>query len=92
MFPDRCSIIESGRQCPNPPEFVVSVAHHKDEYMVGTACARHREAVTVKVQRLQDQGSIPAGKVRFTKLKPVGTDCIKGDADDYVRIDGKKQK
>ena len=84
--------MESKRQCPSPPEFVVSVAVGKDEYMVGVACERHRQEVAAKVRSLQDQGSVPGGKVRFTKLKSVGTDCIRGDADDYIRIDSEKQK
>lgn len=92
MFPDRCSVMESKIQCPSPPEFVVSVVHQKDEYMVGVTCERHRQAVAARIRILQDQGKVPGGKVRFTGLKAVGTDCIRGDEDDYIQIDSEKQK
>ena len=87
MLPDRCSITESGKQCPNPPESVISVVHKNDEYMVGVTCDKHKHVVTVKIKDMQRQGVVPDGKVRFVKLKAVGTDCIKGNADDYIQID-----
>ena len=30
---------------------------------------------------------IPRGKISFSPLKAVGTDCIHGDADDFVQLD-----
>ena len=89
MFPDRCDILYNNVQCPNPPTYVVSVIHGDDEYMVGVACMEHKHVVSGKVARLQRFGAIPSGTVRFTELKPVGTDCIRGDPDDIVRIDGR---
>ena len=35
MLPDRCSVMEEGTQCVNPPEYIVSVIAGNDEYMVG---------------------------------------------------------
>jgi len=35
MFPERCSIRKKGRDCPMPPEFVISVKSSDAEYMVG---------------------------------------------------------
>jgi len=35
MLPDRCSVTEKGKQCVNPPEFIVSIISGKDEFMVG---------------------------------------------------------
>ncbi len=87
MLPDRCSVTESGKQCVNTPEFVVSVMVHDDEYMVGVTCDKHRQVVTSKIQILQTKGTVPPGKVIFTRLKAVGTDCIRTDSDDYIRID-----
>ena len=81
MLPDRCSVTESKRRCVNPPEFIVSVLVGPDEYMVGVACGRHREKVAGKVDVLQRQGKIPAGKVRFSRLRAVGTDCVRGSPD-----------
>lgn len=92
MLPDRCSVAESGKQCPSPPEFVVSVAVGPDEYMVGVTCDRHRQAVAGKTRALQSEGRVPGGRVRFSRLKAVGTDCIRGDAagDGFVQIDAGK--
>ncbi len=87
MFPDKCSVMKEGKQCVSPPEFVVSVVHEKDEYMVGVTCSRHKQIVSKKVEYLQSLEKVPEGKVNFTPLKPVGTDCIKGDPDDFIRID-----
>lgn len=87
MLPDRCSIMEKGKQCVNTPEFVVSVVVEKDEYMVGVTCDKHKQIVSGKIQFLQNKDKIPHGKISFSPLKAVGTDCIHGDLDDFVRLD-----
>lgn len=75
MLPNRCSISKSKKQCPNPPEFIISILDGTDEYMVGVTCNSHKE--TVK-KILEKQGNTP-DKIRFSKITSVGTDCIKGD-------------
>lgn len=87
MLPDRCSVMKEGKQCPSPPEFVVSVIVEKDEYMVGVTCGRHKQLVSGKVENLQKIGKVPDGKIRFVPLKSVGTDCIKANPDDLIQID-----
>ena len=87
MLPDKCSVLEEGKQCVNPPEFIVSIVVEKDEYMVGVACGRHQQVVSGKILLLQKEGKIPSGKISFSKLKAVGTDCIHGDADDFIQLD-----
>ena len=87
MLPDRCSVKHEGKGCVNPPEFVVSVFVDPDEYMVGVTCEKHKQIVSGKIQILQQQGKIPNGKVGFSKLKAVGTDCIHGDEEDFIQID-----
>lgn len=87
MLPDKCSITEEGKPCINPPEFVVSVLVGTDEYMVGVTCENHKRIVSGKIQILQDQGKIPLGKIKFSTLKAVGTDCIHGDEEDFIQID-----
>ena len=89
MLPDRCSVSKEGKQCVNPPEFIVSVVDDKDEYMVGVTCGRHRQVVSGKIGYRQSEGKIHDGKVNFTTLKAVGTDCVHGDTDDFVQIDVK---
>jgi len=92
MLPDKCSITEHGKLCVNPPEFIVSVIVGADEYMVGVTCQKHKQIVSGKIQILQNQGKIPDGKIGFSKLKAVGTDCIHGDQDDFIQIDMKNFK
>lgn len=86
MFPDKCSVSENDKQCVNPPEFVISVILGKEEYMVGVTCNRHRQAVYGKIEILQKEAKIPKGKINFLPLKPVGTDCIKGNPDDLIQL------
>ena len=89
MLPDQCSVLEKGKQCVNPPEFVVSIIADKDEYMVSVTCEKHKQIVSGKIGILQNEGKIRDGKISFSPLKAVRTDCIHGDADDFVQIDVK---
>ncbi|MDP6898844.1 MAG: hypothetical protein QF429_02315 [Candidatus Nitrosopelagicus sp.] len=84
MLPDRCSVKQSGRDCVNPPEYVVEIVHNNDSYMVGITCEKHKDVVTVKIGELQKIGKIPEGILEFQKLKSVGTDCVKGNPDDVL--------
>ena len=89
MLPDRCSVTEKGKQCVNPPEFIVSIISEKDEFMVGVACEKHKQIVSGKIGILQNEGKIHDGKINFSPVKTVGTDCVHGDVDDFVQIDTK---
>ena len=86
MLPDRCSVKHEGKGCVNPPEFVISVVSSDGEYMVGVTCNKHKEAVSGKLTTLQSEGKIPKGKINFSGLKPVGTDCVKAGADDLIQL------
>ena len=86
MLPDRCSVKHEGKGCVNPPEFVISVVSDDGEYMVGVTCNKHKEAVSGKLVALQSEGKIPKGKINFSGLKPVGTDCVKAGADDLIQL------
>ncbi|MDH5463090.1 MAG: hypothetical protein OEY17_03230 [Nitrosopumilus sp.] len=86
MLPDQCSVLEEGKQCVNPPEFIVSIVSDDDEYMVGVTCQKHKQIVSGKVGLLQNEGKIRDGKISFSPVKSVGTDCIHGDADDFIQI------
>ncbi len=94
MFPNRCSILKNGKQCFNPPEFIVTIttipedkSKRADEYMFGVTCNTHKKDILVEVRKLQEKNMVTSGTIGFTPLKPVGTDCIKGDASDLVHID-----
>lgn len=86
MLPDRCSVKQKGRQCVNPPEFVISVVANADEYMIGVTCEYHKNNLSGRLEALQKEGKIPNGKINFLKLKAVGTDCIKGSPDDLIQL------
>ncbi len=87
MFPDKCSIAEQGKACINPPKFVVSVTVKSDEYMVGVTCQKHKQIVSGKIRILQGEGKIPLGKIGFSPLKAIGTDCIHGNEEDFIELD-----
>ena len=88
MFPDRCSVKYSGRDCPNPPEYVVEIVHNGDSYMVGITCEKCKNIVSSKIGELQKLGKIPKGTLEFQKLKAVGTDCVNGNPDDvFIQLD-----
>ncbi len=86
MLPDRCSVKQKGRNCVNPPEFVISVVADTDEYMIGVTCEHHKNDLTGRLEILQKEGKIPNGKINFVQLKAVGTDCIKGNPDDLIQL------
>jgi len=65
---------------------VISVLEEKSEYMVGVTCQKHKDKVTEKLVILQNEGKIPKGKIKFTELKAVGTDCIRSDPDDLIQL------
>lgn len=98
MLPDQCSVTEKGRQCVNPPEFIVSIiadgavggtnGNHQDEFMVGLTCKKHKLVVSGKIAILQKQGKIQDGIVNFSPVRAVGTDCIHVDVDDDTNSNG----
>jgi hypothetical protein len=92
MLPDKCSVTEEGKQCVNPPEFIVSVISGNDEYMVGLTCQKHKQIVSGKIRILQNEDKLHDGKISFSPVKAVGTDCIHGDIDDFVQIDMNRSK
>ena len=55
--------------------------------MVGITCERHKDIVSTKILELQANGKIPKGKLQFEKLKAVGTDCVRIDADELIHLD-----
>jgi len=92
VLPDRCSVSKEGKQCVNPPEFIISVTVESDEYMVGVTCGRHKQIVLGKIKHMQDDGKVPSGQIRFSPIKAIGTDCIHGDSDEFIQLDDHKTK
>ena len=86
MLPVHCSVKEKGKDCVNPPEFVISVTDNEDEFMVGVTCQKHKDKVSEKLTILQNENKIPNGKIKFSGLKSVGTDCVRSDPDDLIQL------
>tara|TARA_Y100000758_G_C15847409_1_gene347963 strand:+ start:293 stop:556 length:264 start_codon:yes stop_codon:yes gene_type:complete len=87
MLPDRCSIKQSGKDCVNPPEFVIEIVHENDSFMVGITCNKNKNIISEKIIELQSKGKIPKGKLQFERLKSVGTDCVRIDPDELIQLD-----
>lgn len=86
MLPEHCSIKEKTKDCPMPPEFIISIKVKDEEYMVGVTCNGHNKTFFDKLTKLQKDGKVPNGTIRFTGLKAVGTDCIRMDPDDLIQL------
>ena len=86
MLPNRCSVKEEGKDCVNPPEFIISVGTENDEYMLGVICQRHKDIISQKLNILQNENKIPKGKIKFTNIKAVGTECIRSDPDKLIQL------
>ncbi|MGQ0795162.1 MAG: hypothetical protein ACT4N5_03135 [Nitrosopumilaceae archaeon] len=86
MLPEHCSIKEKTKDCPMPPEFVISIKMKNEEYMVGVTCIGHKSTFVEKLINLQKTGKVPDGAIKLTELKAVGTDCIRMDPDDLIRF------
>ena len=86
LLPDKCSIREGTKDCVNPPEYVIEVVSNDGEFMLGITCEKHKAAVFLKIESLQNQGKVPKGIVKFENLKSVQTDCIRGDPDDLIQL------
>ena len=87
MLPDRCSVKQSGKDCVNPPEYVIEIVHGDDSYMVGITCEKHKGSVSSKIAELQMNDKVPQGKLQFEKLKSVGTDCVRIDPEELIQLD-----
>ena len=87
MLPDRCSVKQSGKDCVNPPEYLIEIVHGDDSYMVGITCEKHKGTVSSKIAELQMNDKVPQGKLQFEKLKSVGTDCVRTDVDEFIQLD-----
>jgi hypothetical protein len=76
MFPERCSIMLSGKQCTLPPSRIVSILSEKEEYMIGLVCDDHILLMRAKVRSMQKSRIIDKGIIKFQKIKAVMTDCV----------------
>jgi len=77
---------EKTKDCPMPPEFIISIKKENEEYMIGVTCNGHKKTFFNKLTQLQKDGKIPNGAIHLTPIKAVGTDCIRMDPDDLIQL------
>lgn len=77
-------------ECRLPPTHIVSVQSKEGEYMLAVVCDDHVKGIEGKLRGLQEEGRIPAGKIRFQPVLSVVTDCVAGMEEDYVEIELKR--
>ena len=84
-LPRKCSFSKLDTQCDIPPSYILSVIE-KEEYLVGMSCMEHLEPIKYKIKKLQQNHSIPNGKLKIENIKMVSTNCIKGSQEDYEDV------
>ena len=73
MIPSHCTIKDNGRDCVNPPVYIISIQSDEGEYLVGVVCSKHRDVIDDLIKK---SDTLPNGVVKFEELRYVGTDCI----------------
>ena len=76
MIPRYCTIKDNGRDCINPPVYIISIESDEGEYLLGVVCSKHRDIINGIIKKKQDDNLIPNGVIKFEELRYVGTDCI----------------
>lgn len=55
--------------------------------MLAVVCEEHREVFGRKLEVLQRDGKVPAGRIKFDSVKTVVTDCVVGMNEDFIDIE-----
>ena len=55
--------------------------------MVAVVCEDHQSALRRRIETMQEEGTLPAGRLKFDAIKTVTTDCVVGSEQDYVDIE-----
>jgi hypothetical protein len=91
VLPGSCSFVHDKKKCILPPEFIIEINENEiNKYMIGLACYEHRQELEEKLVFLQNEKQIPEGKLEFTRIKIIHTNCITGNQDDIDEIQLKK--
>lgn len=87
MFPENCSFVDNKNKCFLPPEYIIEVnGIENDKFMIGVTCFQHKKKLEKIFLNLQMVKRIPNGKLEFTPIKAIHTNCIKGNKDDEDEI------
>ena len=58
--------------------------------MIGVTCLQHKKKLEKKFLDLQSEKHIPSGDLKFTPIKNIHTNCVRGDKDDLEEIQIKR--
>ena len=61
-----------------------------NKFMVGLSCFEHKQKLEEKFKILQIEKHIPEGKIIFTPIKKIHTNCIVGNQEDVDEIQLKR--
>ncbi|MGN6629290.1 MAG: hypothetical protein ACTHKJ_05360 [Candidatus Nitrosocosmicus sp.] len=87
MFPENCSFVDNKNKCFLPPEYIIEVnGIENDKFMIGVTCFHHKKKLEKIFLNLQIEKRIPKGKLSFTPIKTIHTNCIKGNKEDEDEI------
>ena len=81
-LPITCSFTKQNIKCNLPPSYILSIKSN-EEYFVGVSCIEHLNAIKYRVEKLQENHSLPNGSLKVDNIKTVSTNCIKGSKEDY---------
>lgn len=54
--------------------------------MIGLACSDHRIVLEQRFLQMQQNNSIPRGKITLSNVKVIHTDCVKGNVEDEEEV------
>lgn len=90
MIPEQCSFSVKGSKCLLPPDFIIEInddgIDENNKFMVGLTCSEHKHLLEEKFLTLQKRDVIPQGKIVFTNIRMIHTNCIKGTDEDMDEI------
>jgi|ERR671921_640568 hypothetical protein len=87
LFPEYCSFVIDKTQCLLPPGFVMEIDDgENNKFMIGLTCSDHKQKLEERFLLLQRDKQMPQGKIVFTPLKVVHTNCVKGNQEDMDEI------
>ncbi len=61
-----------------------------NKFMVGLSCSDHKKDLEEKFRFLQREKHIPEGKIIFTPIKKIHTNCVVGNQEDIDEIQSKR--
>jgi hypothetical protein len=67
-------------------EIVDDDGNSNSKFMIGFACVDHRNVLEERFLLLQSKGLLPEGKVVFTGMRIIQTNCIKGTPEDIDEV------